>query len=580
MNIQNYTSLLLGRLKALTGKAFTTRHMQLALVTATVTLCSSNILLTSCHDDNLNSSVTKEEADSVEYVRQLVGVHFDMSDVAMSGKGDNYGTVGIWDIQPDLSFSYYCIQTDSAADSLMIDTLRGTVKPFYNQTYTLCTNEQIKTDGFTATFDHNSHDALISDVTMNYYDINTATDSMTFVSEDCLDYGFMGIYDGTTSRSTASNFLDELKKELLAPIVGLSNALDILKKLARTRALSDSECEKYWKASNTTIDSLKKAVGFKDQDFSNWMGTIYKDKDPRICDMNIPGSHDAFTCGLIDDNVWHALKAHWACCQTNDIKTQWKSGVRYFDVRCKKDGRIYHGVDCNYTVNQAITDIENLLKDHPTETAIMVFQIDGTEGADEYKAIHDIAIQHKSKFVQNPTGGMKLSDCKGKIIVFQAWDEANKYSTYRFAPTFCSPYMHYKTVNLYFYKEDGKYDTTKCLYQNICEYFFNKGFENYWDEKQARMLDCFNDTKKTKGSTEPIWAVNPPSGYVGYKVAMSYAKNANVMNPWTFSYVINHRTEKLGIIPMDYAGSNAARDFVHVNGANLAEAVVLTNKFQ
>ena len=585
MNTQNSNlSFLLGlaRCKAQMRRTFSYGRMQLTLVAILMSIFSTGVLLSSCSDDSFDTNSSSAQTDSIKSVtdfsKQLVGVHFDMSDVAMSGKGDSYGAIGIFDIKSDLSFTYYSILADSTGEYMQIDTLKGTVKPFVNYTYTLHGSEQMKTNGFTATFDSTSHEKIFDNVVMNYYDISDADDSLTFISEDCLDYCFMTTYGDFTTRSGSSSFSAEMKTKVQEPIEQLSKTLEPLKQYMRASELSSSVCKKFWNDSNEAVDKMKKAVGLESIDFSDWMGTIYNGKDPRICDMNIPGTHDSFTYGM--QNTIFVIGAT----QINDIPGQWKAGARYFDVRFKKNGQITHKYECGCTVDNGIKIIEDLLTKHPNETAIMIFQVDGDEGEAEYKAIYDIMQNHKDHIVQNPTPGMKLSECKGKIIVFQDWDEKNNWKQYRIGPTLSSPYMRTDSIKIRFYNKGEAADSAYCYYQNICEYFFHKGYENFWREKQGRMLQAFTWAKDHENDTEPLWCVNPSSGYVGYLADMSYSDNANVMNPWTFAYVVNHRKDKMGIIPMDFAGINYVSNFLNygakTNGARLAEAVALTNKFR
>ena len=67
---------------------------------------------------------------------------------------------------------------------------------------------------------------------------------------------------------------------------------------------------------------------------------------------------------------------------------------------------------------------------------------------------------------------------------------------------------------------------------------------------------------------------------VGGFVHSSYAKNANVMNPWTINYLVEHKSDKAGIIWMDFAGTNDVFDGYYTNGETLPRIIVETNRFQ
>lgn len=67
------------------------------------------------------------------------------------------------------------------------------------------------------------------------------------------------------------------------------------------------------------------------------------------------GSHNSFTY-LPPKNWWRIIFAPWAKCQSKDIAQQVRSGVRYFDIRCRYvNGEFYvsHGP---YIVNLKVRD--------------------------------------------------------------------------------------------------------------------------------------------------------------------------------------------------------------------------------
>ena len=52
------------------------------------------------------------------------------------------------------------------------------------------------------------------------------------------------------------------------------------------------------------------------------------------------------------------------------------------------------------------------------------------------------------------------------------------------------------------------------------------------------------------------------------------------MNPWTANYVFQHKKDKMGIIQMDFAGTNDKYDGYYSNGEALPRIIVEPNRYQ
>ena len=118
-------------------------------------------------------------------------------------------------------------------------------------------------------------------------------------------------------------------------------------------------------------------------------------------------------------------------------------------------------------------------------------------------------------------------------------------------------------------------------YQNLYEMeSLTQLVSEFWKSKRDVMEQCFRATAETKGQSTPVWALNQVNAYVGLKHLMSYTKNSNVMNPWTASYVFQHKKDKMGIIQMDFAGTNDKFDGYYANGEALPRIIVESNRYQ
>ena len=284
------------------------------------------------------------------------------------------------------------------------------------------------------------------------------------------------------------------------------------------------------------------------------------------------------------------------------IEDQFNAGVRCFDIRFARgihltketnegifgvgiEEMLYmaHGpFNAGISTEDGVDILFKMLKEHPSETIIAMFAIEGDEAERDYEMIHKLLEKHKSEIVANPTPDMKLSDCAGKLIVMQGWDSDNKYAKHRIGPTISKGAEtdgFRPNSAIYFFNNDKKTET-KLIYQNLYEARMDELVTDFWPKKQRVVTQCFEAVSKTKGDATNTWGVNQISAFVGGPIHMSYSKCSNVMNPWAVTYVVKHRNEKLGIIWMDFAGSDAYFDGYFPNGSLLPKAMVESNRFQ
>lgn len=366
--------------------------------------------------------------------------------------------------------------------------------------------------------------------------------------------------------------------------------------------LSEKETRDIYERLNGDIKKIRE----KSQGTTNykaWMGQIYtkEGKNPRICEMNIPGTHDSYTY-YFSTRPLDPVIYKYAQAQLLDIEDQFYAGIRCFDIRFARgthltketnegffgvgfEEKLYmaHGAfNAGISTEDGVDILFKLLKEHPSETIIAMFAVEGDEEERDYEMIHELLEKHKNEIVANPTPDMKLSDCAGKLIVMQGWDSDNKYAKHRIGPTISKGAEtdgYRPESNIIFFNGDKKTET-KLIYQNLYEARMEELVTDFWPKKQRVVTQCFEAVSKTKGDATNTWGVNQISAFVGGGLHMSYSKCSNVMNPWAATYVIKHRNEKLGIIWMDFAGSDAYFDGYFPNGSLLPRAMVETNRFQ
>lgn len=333
---------------------------------------------------------------------------------------------------------------------------------------------------------------------------------------------------------------------------------------------------------------------------SDWMRDVYKDKDPRICDMSIPGTHDSFTYpGLLKDvNCWYKLPLVSAAMvrkvktQGLDIEEQWDAGVRCFDVRMDditvidtslkidKVLGIYHGfVYLGVFFDDGIDLIVNQLKAHKDETAIVILKFEGKENEKYYREVYNKVqqLRRSGLVVENPSPDMRLSQCRGKIIFIQRYGD-NTYNLDVRATGWD------KNSKLIFMNDPQ--NTAPLYVQDLYESDGDELSLDFIDRKKKEMRDCFEVSAKT---TDNTWFFNHGSCYHGMSafgwdwvkfLDMNYAEMAHYINPWTADYVKDHQGKKTGVVVSDFSGADVLCDGNFLTrGIDVPINIVENNKY-
>ncbi len=150
------------------------------------------------------------------------------------------------------------------------------------------------------------------------------------------------------------------------------------------------------------------------------------DKTP-LSKIALPGTHDS---GATKD---HSLMSGTAKCQTLSIAEQLSVGVRYLDIRLKRENgilKVYHGtVDQKLTFDKVLTDIYAFLEKNPSETLIVCIK-EETDAEGE-NAPFDVTVKSyidadkEAWFTQNriPT----LGEVRGKIVLWRRYGTSGTF---------------------------------------------------------------------------------------------------------------------------------------------------------
>lgn len=534
--------------------------------------------LSSCQTNDDNPLPQSEETTQLEQLKKKLvkGLMVDVSDYMTGDDG-----ILMFNLKEGGTLECADIDEGEEGKEETVNILTGKWTAFYEKD-----SDGTLTPGFNVIFDFvaaseesvDDSDMSEESKTVKYYVLEDEDGMLIPVSEMSLGYmNMLNDLNAGTQARTRGIFGDVIGMfTIFARAVGR----ELLGIDPTNKTLNKEQCQKFWNG----VEDLLKEKKLTTTSYNNWMTDIYKGKEDkiRLCDMNIPGSHDSWTYKTVEFSLW-------ASAQNVDVTTQWNNGVRFFDLRVKVlDGKLWvcHGPQAFMPAHDAVEEVMTQIRTHKGETAIITVQEEGDLTMEVVEKTWFLVDDYTGEglVVKNPRKDMTLKDCAGKVIFMQSWNpEAkglDKEMNYHFGPFLETAYNKYEVGHIYWGKNaDWKTaDKTPVHYQNRCD-SKDTYCEDFWRSKQRMMLECFAGFKK---ETDPYsWCINQTSGFVGSNfVHMSYSKNANVMNPWAVKYVFEHMSEKLGVIQCDFAGSNDHFDSYFCNGYHLPRVVVESNRFR
>ena len=320
--------------------------------------------------------------------------------------------------------------------------------------------------------------------------------------------------------------------------------------------------------------------GFKQRivkGYADWMGTVYGDVNPKVCEMTIPGTHDSYTY-----NYSKLLTSRGVKTQGLDISKQWDAGVRCFDVRMDHYGKtlgMFHGpFYLGVSLNDGLNMIRNQLRAHPKETAVVILKFEnGGQTLEDLKTVYNIVQRLKKEgYVANPKPDIRLNECRGKMMFIQRY-RADDFKVGARATGWSGP------RTLYFYNNEGACIGSTGLWAGVdesCTYTNNKGesLSNYFQRKKTAMTKMFEKAASAK-SSENLWCFNGASGYYA---AISVIENnpsqvAHEMNPWVKNYLDSHKGKKAGFVDLDFAGTSYCPFGYTTNGHEVMRSIINNN---
>jgi len=343
--------------------------------------------------------------------------------------------------------------------------------------------------------------------------------------------------------------------------------------------------KKLWNAIKETVVRTFKKIAYPISDFfvtklggethkivkgnADWMGKIYGDVNPKVCEMTIPGAHDAFTY------YYSGIAKRGVTTQGLDIAKMWDAGVRCFDVRMawrKQDNAIglNHGIFyLGINLDQGLNMIRDQLRAHSKETAIVILKFDDGESQNDYKVVYNTIQRLKKEgyVVDNPSPDIRLNQCRGKMIIIQRYGN-NSYN------------MDIRATG---WNENGQ----RLLFRNgkstdlgVADLYTGNTFEfsqDFYKRKKNSMTAMFEKAASTSGDRN-LWCFNHASGYLSITpLDINPGQIAEVMNPWVKDYVNSHKGKKTGVVMLDFAGTNYHFFGYNTNGQEVIPVLINNN---
>lgn len=155
-------------------------------------------------------------------------------------------------------------------------------------------------------------------------------------------------------------------------------------------------------------------------DMSSWMAPLPEQLP--ISQVSIPGTHDSATFQMWPLPVsWEYM---WAFGQTQDwdLPTQLAAGVRFFDLRVKADGWLYHGpMACSLTLEAALQTCAAFLEEHPSEFLLLRIK-DEERSRTSAEKVPDLVKKLAKYLPLHFSRDLQLvGDMRGRMLVLQDW---------------------------------------------------------------------------------------------------------------------------------------------------------------
>lgn len=278
-------------------------------------------------------------------------------------------------------------------------------------------------------------------------------------------------------------------------------------------------------------------------DYQNWMAQL--DDDAFVCQLSIPGAHDACSSSFSSASALGALFSGKV--QTKSVEQMLPLGVRLFDLRPAVNGNkltIYHGVlQTSSDFNTVMQQLCNYVTTHPTEFCVVVIrhETDGDDNNANFGSMLQTSLTQFSDYLVNFRPNLTVGEARGKIL-FLSRDEYN-------API--------RGGRITGWPGNTSSNAGQCygLETHKCSMWVQDFFE-YSDvnDKRNAIEAMLNQSRQLAGKYNYTWVINETSGYKGTGTNSACQTNAKNCNKYMQELLASgNYNGPAGLVFMDYA---------------------------
>lgn len=278
-------------------------------------------------------------------------------------------------------------------------------------------------------------------------------------------------------------------------------------------------------------------------DYQNWMAQL--DDDAFVCQLSIPGAHDACASSFSSASALGALFSGKV--QTKSVEQMLPLGVRLFDLRPAVNGNkltIYHGVlQTSSDFNTVMQQLCNYVTTHPTEFCVVVIrhETDGDDNNANFGSMLQTSLTQFSDYLVNFRPNLTVGEARGKIL-FLSRDEYN-------API--------RGGRITEWPGNTSSNAGQCygLETHKCSMWVQDFFE-YSDvnDKRNSIEAMLNQSRQLAGKYNYTWVINETSGYKGTGTNSACQTNAKNCNKYMQELLASgNYNGPAGLVFMDYA---------------------------
>ncbi len=260
-------------------------------------------------------------------------------------------------------------------------------------------------------------------------------------------------------------------------------------------------------------------------DYQNWMRGL--DDDAFICQLSLPGAHDA--CCSSFSGVSAIGAAFAGKVQTKSVQQMLPLGVRVFDLRpAVKDGKltICHGIlVTSFDFNTIMQQLCTYLDAHPSEFCIVTIrhEVEADDGDSSFGSKLQASLAAIKDHLVNFRPNLTVGEARGKILFLSrdAYDEP------MYGGRFADLSNNQSDINNMLGGHCYGPGTYKCSW-------WVQGYYEYSDvnAKKSVILAMLNKSCELAGKYSYTWAENGLAGYKETGTNSACQANAQACNPY------------------------------------------------